>query len=89
MIGGWHTKRRWAHAHRFTVLLRPSECPDEATRRALALVVEAEKPAHTAFDFRIVEGEAPPAAGTPPAAEETGPSRIGVDSVLGDGGLRL
>ncbi|MBI3273449.1 MAG: hypothetical protein HYZ53_30980 [Planctomycetes bacterium] len=75
----------YAHAHRFTVVLRPGECADDAARRALARVVEAEKPAHTLFDFRVGE------EGPGPALVPEGPAapRIGVDAVLGEEGMRL
>lgn len=54
-IGGRPLDGMDGAAHRFTVVLPSSAVPDAEARRQVARLVEAQKPAHTAFAVRSVQ----------------------------------
>jgi hypothetical protein len=62
-----------AHAHRFRVVVPAAWVRDEAAERMLRRAIDAEKPAHTAYELRLL----------PSRLVVGAQSTIGVDTILG------
>ncbi len=62
-----------AHAHRFTVVVPAAWVRDAAAERLLRRAIDAEKPAHTAYELRLL----------PSRLVVGGQSTVGVDTIVG------
>ncbi|MEV8467460.1 phage tail protein [Fluviibacterium sp. DFM31] len=62
------------YAHHFTVVLPASAVPDSTARAKILDLIEAQKPAHTVADIRLVG----------PGLRIGAQSMVGVDTILGD-----
>lgn len=81
-------------AHRFTVFVPASYCPNEASRNAVERMIELTKPGHTEHDLELVEPRfrvgvqatigMDSAIGRYPSGAATGASIVGYDAVLQD-----